>query len=663
MTTQTLMETEVKPWWRQGHASLAALVALTLLALAFGAHFVTALSGASVLCFALASLVGAQLLPRKGALLLAGLAVALALGAGAIGSFSPAAAALRLLLDLAAIGLPPAALHLGERLRPKPAKPPFWTEDIKAFADAVPLVLWVAEPTGKLLYLSRRFSECTGLDAETALRTNTWHAPIWHEDLASYRAYWEEARRSGVEGHTNMRVRQTDGTYKWMHTVGTPVRSPETGEIIFWVGGLLDVDEEIRARETIDGLVEKLQKSEQIRTQKLEQTEWRHRVLYDDKNFGVAEQDFSRCLPILAEIRAKGVTNLRDYLLANPEVIAACAAVWTTIDVNDTILRMLRAESREEVVMRPPPESVANGIEVFILQLEAIYEGRESANGTTVLLGADGSRVHVAFFVNFRPDGIAYSTLFDIGVQARTHELMLGVQKELARVNRAATVGALSISIVHELNQPLTSIAVDVDNLARAVAGEAPDLALLRRLSARLTSTTERLFTLVQATRNKITRRKGAEEPIDLRSLLNETHGLLSDEINRRQAVLQIDCPDALLPLVVERVQLQQVIINLVMNALEAMEILPPDQRRVAITVARSEDGYMRFAVADTGPGIDAALQEKIFEPLFTTKSGGIGMGLQICKSSVEEMGGHLSVRNGATGGAVFEFSLPLSGG
>lgn len=661
-----VLETELDHSSPDTRSAMPVLGTLALLAAGFAAHFAPdPLPSAGPLLFALAALIGPLVLPGRSAAALAGLGVALALAAcaSALWQATPAGATLALLLlDLAALGLPPATLRLTGKLHAKPRARAFWTDDIRSFADAVPLVLWVSEPSGKLIYLSRRFSECTGIDAEAALRTNSWHTPIWHEDLPGYKAYWEETRRKGTEGHTHMRVRQANGTYKWMHTVGTPVRAPKTGEIIFWVGGLLDVDQEIRARETIGHLVEKLQRSEEIRTQKLELTEWRHRVLYDDKNFGVAEQNFSGCLPILAELRAKGVTNLREYLLAHPEVIAACAAVWKTIDVNDTILRMLHAESREQVVMRPPRESVTNGTEVFILQLEAIYEGRESANGTTVLLGADGSRVHVAFFVNFRPDGTAYSTLFDIGVQARTHELMLGVQKELARVNRAATVGALSISIVHELNQPLTSIAVDVDNLSRALTAEAPDLALLRRLSGRLTGTTARLSSLVQATRNKIARRKGAEEPTDLRRLLNETHALLADEITNRRALVRIDCPDDLPPVVVERVQLQQVIINLVMNALEAMECLPPDLRNVQIRLARTEAGNLSFAVADSGPGIDTALQEKIFEPLFTTKSGGIGMGLQICKSSVDEMGGHLSVRNGPEGGAVFEFSLPLTG-
>ncbi|GAA0572993.1 sensor histidine kinase [Rhizomicrobium electricum] len=242
-------------------------------------------------------------------------------------------------------------------------------------------------------------------------------------------------------------------------------------------------------------------------------------------------------------------------------------------------------------------------------------------------------------------------------VEERTGEL-LTAQQELARANRVATLGALSVSIAHELNQPLSSMAIDIDTSLRTLQTETPDKTVLRRILERVQRNTQRLSDIVERTRERISRQRRKAERLNLADIAEDVRGLLEHDVAARQAVLRLKYDGALPSVSADRIELQQVFINLIVNALDAMA--SAEQRVVEVWI-RQASAQVLVSVMDTGPGISDEIMTKLFQPFFTTKSGGIGMGLQICRTCIEALGGELHARNRPEGGAVFEFALPVS--
>ncbi|MET4636649.1 PAS domain-containing sensor histidine kinase [Kaistia defluvii] len=531
----------------------------------------------------------------------------------------------------------------------------------RILADSVPQILWGTDASGQCNFLNARYAEYTGISVDDAVRANSWVEPVHPEDRPGMLRLWLAARASGNEFRAHCRVRHRDGTYRWMHSIGRPVRSPETGEIVRWMGGLSDVDDEFKAQKRIQKLNRELEDLVAQRTVELQETRWRFRSLYEDPNIFVAEQNWSESGAILDDLRAKGVTNLRSYLLGNPEVLQACLAGVRTVDVNDAIWRKLGYESKADLVTKAPRDGVVDAVAALLPQLEALFEGRDYVTSTTALVRADGGRMPVIFAVNLMPDGTAYATLFDITDREAASELMAAAQQELARANRVATVGALSISIAHELNQPIASISVDIETGLRMLAKDEPDYDMVARILARLRRNAGRLASIVQQTRDQITNHQRRLELVDLTALTEETRLLLEREVVARRAVVKIRAASSVPRVLVDRIALQQVLVNLIVNALDALAAVPEQKRNVEVSVEPGEEGHVRVRVADTGPGIHDDVLAKIFTPFFTTKPDGIGMGLQICRTTVERLGGELHVTNLPEGGASFEFTLPAA--
>jgi len=569
--------------------------------------------------------------------------------------------ALRLVFGLAAIAITAALVLSRNRLQDIRKQLEQSRHDQRVLADSVPLILWGTDTAGRCDFLNARFEEFTGIAVEDAIRDQSWAEPIHPEDRARMLRLWVGARASGNEFRAHSRVRHRDGSYHWMHSIGRPVRSQETGAIVRWIGGLTDVDDELKAQERIRELNRELETLVAERSAELRETRWRFKSLYDDDNIFVAEQNWSEAGVILRRLKAEGVTDLRGYLLENQEVLQACIAGVRTVDVNDAIWRRLGYESKMDLVLKAPRDGVVDAVAALLPQLEALYEGRDYVTSTTTLVRADGGRMPVIFAVNLQPDGTAYATLFDITEREAAHELMVAAQQELARANRAATVGALSVSIAHELNQPIASMSIDIATGLRVLSRDKPDYNMVSGILVRLRRNADRLAGIVQQTRDQIANQERSLEPVDLAALSEETRLLLEREVVARRAVVKVRAGQAVPRVMADRVALQQVLVNLIINALDALTAVPEEHRNVDVVVERGGDDQVRICVADTGPGIRQDEIEKIFQPFFTTKPGGIGMGLQICLTTIERLGGDLRVSNRPEGGASFEITLPAA--
>jgi signal transduction histidine kinase len=228
---------------------------------------------------------------------------------------------------------------------------------------------------------------------------------------------------------------------------------------------------------------------------------------------------------------------------------------------------------------------------------------------------------------------------------------------ELTQLNRMATAGELSATIAHEVNQPLTGIVTRANAALRWVSTDNPELAKVRDALHQIVTAGHHasdVVTSVRAMFRKDTQERG---PVDINKLIRSVLGLVYMDLRKHSIEVRTDLSEHLPPLIGNEVQLQQVTLNLVMNAVEAMTSAEP--RMLSIKSQYTERGSIHVSIEDTGSGIGPANLDRIFKPLFTTKARGMGMGLSICRSIIESHNGRIWASAGASRGSVFQFELP----
>jgi C4-dicarboxylate-specific signal transduction histidine kinase len=247
----------------------------------------------------------------------------------------------------------------------------------------------------------------------------------------------------------------------------------------------------------------------------------------------------------------------------------------------------------------------------------------------------------------------------EIAERRAAEEGLLQAQNELARIARITTMGELAASIAHELNQPLGSIVVNGDACLRWLEGASPNLEEARQAVEAIIRDGTRASDVLVRTRKLVRSGKGTREPLDINSVVQEVIGWSNDKLQRSGVSLRLKLQDDLPPVSVDRVQLQQVILNLVMNAIEAMLEVSESSRVLWIRTEKQVLDDLLVQVADSGPGVDPKHSSRIFEPFYTTKANGIGMGLTISRSIIEAHGGRLWVAK-TQHGSTFCFLLPI---
>ncbi|WP_428679394.1 PAS domain-containing sensor histidine kinase [Reyranella sp.] len=527
------------------------------------------------------------------------------------------------------------------------------------FTDSVPQILWRADADARIDFYNRRYTEVTGRQFQETIELQDYIEDYHPADREEFRRLQHDAFSTRSELRASFRLRHADGSYRWMSLVGRPARVAEGSEAVRYYGGISDIHDEVIAHQRVRELNDTLEQRVALRTAELLRTERRYAALFDVSNMTFAEMDFSAAEKILDSLKATGVADLRAYMAARPDELAHVLKTVKTTRVNDALARLMGYESVSDLVANPPAENADDGPEVLLRQLEMHYYGIDHIDGRTVLIGKQGRRIPVYFTVIRLADGLHLSSHVDLSEQERIEGLRRAAQAELARANRVATVGAFSASIAHELNQPIASILIDAQTGLRHIARESPDLEALGRILQRVERTAQRVARIVQRTRENIVKGRGVAQAIDLPRLVSDTRDLLDHDLERAGVELDIVSAEYIPMIKGDPVELQQVFVNLVNNAVEAMRDRA-GVRSITIEIVAEEAGVL-VRVADTGPGIPEEHIEKLFEPFFTTRSAGIGMGLQICRSAVEAMGGQLTVANRPGGGACFSFDLPAA--
>jgi PAS domain S-box-containing protein len=252
-------------------------------------------------------------------------------------------------------------------------------------------------------------------------------------------------------------------------------------------------------------------------------------------------------------------------------------------------------------------------------------------------------------------------TMIDITEARRTQDNLRTVQSELTRVAQLTTIGQMAASIAHEINQPLASITLGGEASLRFLARTPPDLEEVRACLDRIVGAGHRASQVIDGIRAMFQRGNQERDLLNVNQLIREVLELVYGEIQKKRVIVRSSLPDEILPVIANRIQLQQVIFNLITNAIEAMDSVTDGRRLLQVTSTLCSHDKVVIAVEDSGPGIDSNNVNHIFDPFFTTKKHGMGMGLSICRSIVEAHDGHLSVRSAVSRGSVFEITLPVS--
>lgn len=285
-----------------------------------------------------------------------------------------------------------------------------------------------------------------------------------------------------------------------------------------------------------------------------------------------------------------------------------------------------------------------------------------SADGSAVYISTSGKPVFDAdgHFLGYR--GVSSDITAAVrGAQAE--KALHQAQTELAHVTRVTALGELAASIAHEINQPLAAIGADASACLHWLAADPPDLDNVREALGAIVKDADRAGAVMTRTRALLTPSSVAHGPCDLTEVIRDVLPLVRSEIERHRILLETSVPPDLPPVIGDRIQLQQVLLNLLLNAAEAMREVPPGLRRIVVrATADHRDGLWAIvAVEDAGVGFGETEASRLFEAFYTTKPAGLGMGLSISRSIIESHRGRLWATANADHGATFHFALPAA--
>jgi PAS domain S-box-containing protein len=395
----------------------------------------------------------------------------------------------------------------------------------------------------------------------------------------------------------------------------------------------------------------------------LERSEQRYRHLFSRMPIALRQLDASRLMTLFRKLRAEGVTDLGSYLDSHPDFLRTCMDALSIQEANERAIQSFGGD----YVGRSMAETWKRRPDTFRRAIESRFRGETKFEEETQMVTWDGRIVDVLFTTaRVGPINDLEASLvatIDISERIRAQEQLRQVQAEFAHASRVSMLGELTASIAHEVNQPLSAIATHGAAGLRWLNRPTADLTEVRAAIENMIADTRRAANIVARVRGMAANKAPERIFLSLDDAIREALLFLRHELESRSVTI-LHRPDPSEPQVLgDRTQLQQVIVNLAINAAQAMTQAGSDDRRIIISTVTQDAATLCCSVEDNGPGIAAEHVDRLFESFFTTKDSGMGMGLPICRSIVEAHGGRIGAEgHGASGGARFWFTLPLFG-
>jgi PAS domain S-box-containing protein len=397
----------------------------------------------------------------------------------------------------------------------------------------------------------------------------------------------------------------------------------------------------------------------------LERSNERYRHLFHHMPIPLFQMDARELLIVMRELRAQGVTDIDRHFDTNPDALMRAMQAVRIAEVNHSAVQLFGGREARDLIGSIAPYWVT-GADTLRNIFKARFNGEESYREETKLTTLDGRVVEGLFTSTFPPAltelGVSLNSFVDATEKNRAEVMLQRVQADFAHAARVSMLGELTASIAHEVNQPLAAIAANGEAGLRWLARPEPDVGEVRNLTKRIVADARRAADIISRIRDMAVRRAPEHSPLSIDEVIREVLLFLRHEVQSRGVSITYHPARDVPHVRADRTQLQQVIVNLAVNAMQAMAHSTGGDRSINIRTAAPGGAEMICSIEDSGPGIDPAGLMRLFDSFFTTKEGGMGMGLPICRSIIEAHGGRISGDNDSLiGGARFSFTLPAA--
>jgi PAS domain S-box-containing protein len=489
---------------------------------------------------------------------------------------------------------------------------------LRQIIETVPSLIWSTDPAGEPTQLNQRIFDYSGMRFED-FKHGGWEAFIHPDDFPETIRAFSHAIQTGTSYQTVHRLRRADGEFRWHHARGEPLRDEE-GRIIQWYGLAVDINEAKKAED-------RLRRSEAYLAEAQRLSHTGTSVLY-------------------------GTTMLSPYLYWSHE----CYRIWGLdplqgIPSSETVWQRIHPDDRDRVW------------EEF---QDALRQNKDYAGEFRIVL-PDGTAKYLAatahhLFSTGREIVEVICTYIDVTERKRAqeeHEKVRKLESDLAHMNRLGIIGEQAASLVHEITQPIATARNNARAAVNFLDRQPPELGEVREALDCIVADTDRAREIIDRIRDHIRKAPPRKARFDLNDAIDEVIVLGRSAITKNGISFQTRLAEGLFPVEGDRVQLQQVILNLVLNAVEAMSSVEAGPRDLLIGTEQIQGNGLLVTVRDSGPGIDPGNLERVFEAFYTTKTRGVGMGLSICRSIIDAHGGRLWADANERRGAVFRFTLP----
>jgi PAS domain S-box-containing protein len=483
--------------------------------------------------------------------------------------------------------------------------------NLKLIIDTMPAVAWSACPDGSAEFFNQNYLDYVGLSLDQVQGWG-WTVAVHPDDLARLACTWQEILTSGKTGQTEARLRRHDGEYRWFLFRASPLHD-ENGNIVKWYGVNTDIEDRRRAEEELRRSETFLAEGQRISstgtfawrvdTDALKFSEELCRIFELDQNAPVT---FER---VFARIHPQDMPQLSERMKQ---------------------IQAGRGSAEQEVRLQMPDGRIKH--------LRSVGQMVHHQDGRSEYLGA----------------------IQDVTERRVAEEARDKVRSELAHLTRVMSLSALTASIAHEVNQPLAGIITNASTCLRMLGADPPNVDGARETARRMIRDGNRAADVIGRLRALFSKKTSALETLDLNEATREVLALVFSDLLRNRVVLRVEL-DEDHPLLVtgDRVQLQQVILNLVRNASDAMSDVNDRPRQLVVRLDGVEEGGARLSVEDAGVGLGPQGAERLFDAFYTTKSDGMGIGLSVSRSIIESHGGKLWAAPNDGPGATFSFSIP----